>query len=95
MTIEDIRLALRLTVEDYDPELLDLAAAGMADLTMAGVTGATALADLDKLTAQAVKTYIRAHFGQPDNYDKLKASYDEQKAQLMHATGHTDWGDDA
>lgn len=95
MTIEDIRLALRITVEDYDAELTALAEAGMADLGMAGISGADSLADLDAVTAQAVKTYVRLHFGQPDDYERLERSYNIQKSQLMHATGHTDWGNDA
>jgi hypothetical protein len=32
-------------------------------------------------------------FGSPPDYDRLKASYDEQKAQLQMSTGYTDWGD--
>ena len=47
----------------------------------------------DQLTIQAIKTYVRQHFGQPSDYDRVKASYDEQKAQLMASTGHTVWGD--
>ena len=93
MTIEDIRLALRITVEDYDAELTALAEAGLADLAMAGITGTETLADLDAVTAQAVKTYCRQHFGQPDDYERLERAYNIQKAQLMHATGHTDWGE--
>ena len=42
---------------------------------------------------RAVRTYCLLNFGQPENYDKLKAAYDEQKAQLSMATGYTDWGD--
>ena len=50
--------------------------------------------DLDALTEKAVLTYVRMSFGAPQNYDQLKASYDEQKAQLMNATGYTNWGDE-
>ena len=47
----------------------------------------------DSLVNKAILTYVRMSFGAPANYDKLKASYDEQKAQMMMATGYTDWGD--
>lgn len=94
MDMAEIRLALRVTVQDYDSELSALADAALADLAMAGITSAACtLANLDDaLVGQAVKTYIRAHFGSPSDYDRLSASYDVQKSQLMHATGHTDWG---
>ena len=45
------------------------------------------------LILRAVITYCRVHFGTPEDYDRLKASYDEQKAQMQMATGYTDWGD--
>lgn len=93
MTMQELRAALRLTVEDYDLELSALAQAGMADLGMAGITGCERLEDLDPVTAQAVKTYVRMNFGSPDDYDRLARSYETQKAQLKLASGHTDWGD--
>ena len=94
MTISDLRLTLRLTVEDYDAELQALADSALADLAMAGITSAsTTLASLtDPAVSQAVKTYVRMNFGSPDDYDRLEKSYAIQKGQLMHATGHTDWG---
>ena len=60
----------------------------MLDLGIAGVE--TPLDD--ELINKAVMTYVRMSFGNPPNYDRLKESYDEQKAQLMNATGYTDWG---
>lgn len=40
---------------------------------------------------QAIITYCRLNFGTPDDYDRLKASYDEQRAQLKVSSeyGHT------
>ena len=36
---------------------------------------------------------MRRYFGDAGGeYDRLKAAYDEQKAQLTMATGYTDWG---
>jgi len=85
------RLALRLTTDAYDAEIADLIDAAKLDLSIAGVS---LPAELDALCERAILTYVRANFGSPEDYDRLKASYDEQKAQLRTATGYTDWGDD-
>lgn len=90
--LEAVKRALRLTVNAYDEEILDLIAAAKRDLALAGVTMADA--ETDALMRRAIVTYCRVHFGTPDDYDRLKASYDEQKAQMQMATGYTDWGED-
>ena len=87
--LDKIKLALRITTTAFDSELNDLIAAALADLGLAGVT---TLTETDPLIIRAVTTYCRVNFGQPDDYDRLKASYDEQKAQLQTATGYTEWG---
>lgn len=89
--LDKVKLALRITTTAFDRELNDLIAAALADLGLAGVT---TLTETDPLIIRAVTTYCRVNFGQPDDYDRLKASYDEQKAQLQTATGYTDWGED-
>ena len=82
------KTALRITTTAFDAEITDLINAGLLDLGLAGVTED----DTDnELIRRAVITYVRLHFGDPDNYDRLKASYDEQKAQLSMATGYTTW----
>lgn len=86
-----VKTALRLTEYAFDDELLDLMHAAVADLGIAGVNGEKAIIQ-DPLVRQAVITYCRANFGQPDEYDRLKKSYDEQKAQLSMSDGYTDWG---
>lgn len=83
-----VRLALRITTTAFDEELSDLIEAGLADLGVAGVTEDD---DTDPLIRRAVITYVRMHFGEPDEYDRLKKAYDEQKAQLSTCTGYTDW----
>ena len=88
--LEKVKLALRITVDAYDTELLALIEAAKGDLHIAGVD--SELED-NPLLERAIITYCRANFGSPADYDKVKASYDEQKAQLQMATGYTDWGD--
>lgn len=92
--LDKVKLALRITTDAFDSEITDLISAALADLGVAGVTyDSDEYAD-DPLISCAVITYCRVHFGQPDDYDRLKASYDEQKSQLGMNTGHTDWGDE-
>lgn len=89
--LEQVKLALRVSTSLLDAEIQALIAAALADLGIAGVEAAAS----DPLILRAVITYCRANFTQtdPQNYDRMKASYDEQKAQLSMATGYTDWLD--
>lgn len=87
--IEKIKLARRIKTDAFDGEIKDLIEEAMSDLGVAGVFGALH----DPLIRRAVRTFCLLNFGQPENYDKLKAAYDEQKAQLSMKTGYTDWGD--
>lgn len=82
------KLALRVSTEAFDQEISDLLDAALLDL---GVAGVIIPAEITKLVQQACITYVRMHFGQPDDYDRLKKSYDEQKAQLATCTGYTEW----
>lgn len=86
-----VKTALRITTDAYDDELKMLIAACFLDLTTAGVTLFTA-ATADDLVKMAVCTYCKANFGNPQDADRLKRSYDEQKAQLSMRSGYTDWG---
>lgn len=85
-----VKKALRMVTDAYDDELNDLIESALADLGVAGVSN---MNTFDPLVRKAVITYVMCNFGQPDEYDRLKASYDEQKAQLSMHTGHTNWGD--
>ncbi len=84
-----VKLSLRITTDAFDDEIMDLINAALLDLGIAGVIEDDTT---NALVRRAVTTYCRMHFGQPDDYDRLKSSYDEQKAQLSMATGYTDWG---
>ena len=84
-----VKVALRVTSEAFDDELNMLIAAAQLDL---GIAGVELPSTLDDICNMAIVTYCKLNFGEPDNYDKLKASYDEQKAQLSMAEGYTSWG---
>lgn len=89
--LEQVKLALRITAAIFDAELAALIESALDDLEIAGVAARN---NEDKpLIVRAVITYCKANFGEADQYDRLKESYDEQKAQLMSATGYTNWGD--
>ena len=88
-TLNAVKLALRVTTNAFDTELTDLISAAVLDLKGAGVTNDDTT---NALVRRAVITYCRMHFGEPDDYDRLKKSYDEQKAQMGMATGFTTWG---
>ena len=103
-----VKKALRIKTDAYDDELTELIEAAKLDLGVAGVIvpyeGANAEVDrtgiyffrrgsIDALIKKAIITYCKMSFGIPEDYDRLKKSYDEQKAQLSTATGYTWWGD--
>lgn len=87
--IDDVKLALRVSTNAFDTEITDLINAAVYDMGIAGVTNNDTT---DPLVKRAVITYCRLNFGQPDDYERLKASYDEQKAQMGMALGYTDYG---
>lgn len=86
--LQAVKLALRITTEAFNSELNDLIEAGLIDLKQAGVSNVDTT---DPMIKRAVITFCKLNFGQPDDYDRLKKAYDEQKAQLGMATGYTTW----
>lgn len=81
--------ALRIVTTSFEDEIGSLLDAALLDMGVAGVTVPT---EIDALVQQAAITYVKMNFGQPDEYERLKRSYDEQKAQLATCTGYTNWG---
>ena len=89
--IDKVRNALRISVSDnsaINDELTDLIDAAKLDL---GIAGVVVPQTVDSIVTKAIITYCKMSFGLPEDYDRLKRSYDEQKAQLSNATGYTDW----
>ena len=86
--LANCKTAMRITTDAYDDEITSYINAAELDLGIAGVIYEA----VDDLVQKAIITYVRMSFGNPPNYDRLKAAYDEQKAQLQVATGYTEWG---
>lgn len=87
-TLDKVKMGLRISTTAYDEELTDLITAAKLDL---GIAGVEVPSTLDEIVTRAIITYCKMSFGLPEDYDRLKRSYDEQKAQLVTATGYTDW----
>lgn len=93
--LASVKIVLRITTTAFDGEITNLINACLADLGLAGVSMST-IGDsylTNSLIINAVNTYCKMNFGQveSDVYNRLKASYDEQKAQLSMADGYTVW----
>lgn len=86
-----VKIAVRRTdTTAFDSELNDLIDACLVDLGIAGVDST----DLtDPLIIRAVCTYAKVHFGETDEYEHLKQSYDEQKATLQMSSRYTNFAD--
>lgn len=84
--LDDVRLSLRVSTTAYDNELNRLIESAKLDL---GIAGVVVPENLDNVVSTAVVTYCKMNFGNPSNYDKLKSSYDEQKAQLSMSSNYT------
>ena len=89
--LSKVKVALRIKTDAFDEELNELILAAATDLGIAGVLVKSE--NPEPILSRAIITYCKMSFGLPEDYDRLKASYDEQKAQLSNATGFTNWGD--
>lgn len=94
--LDDAKAACRVTSNAYDNELTDLITAGFADIGITDVNASMLVESdaLNPLVKRAVLTYVKLNFGDMDDgvYDRLKASYDEQKSQMLMSSTFTDWG---
>lgn len=91
--LDKVKQAMRISTNAYDDSITQLINASVKDIGIVGVSFETTTADT--LLIQAVITYCRLNFGTPSDYDRLKKSYDEQKAQLQSCTGYGLPGGDA
>lgn len=91
MLVKKCKAARRMKTSAFDEQIYGLVQAAKADLKRVGIVN---LNDSDPLIGQAVVTYFLFNFGtaDPEEYDRLKASYEQQRANLASSTGYTDWG---
>ena len=92
--LEKVKVAMRRAGvhEKLDNEITDLIETCMVDLSIAGVNGVNAIIS-DPMVRLAFITFCKMHDGEPDEFDRLKRTYDEIKAQMSMSSGYTDWGD--
>lgn len=95
--LDDVKVACRVTSTAFNGELTDLISSALADMGITDIR-ADLLMNTDSpepLIKQAVLTYCKMNFGfqRDDYYERLKASYDEQKAQLLMSSAYAEWGD--
>lgn len=97
--LDDVKTACLVSSDAFNNELTDLINAALADM---GITNISA----DVLTAtnppplikMAIKTYCKMNWLRTKEdtnvalIDGLKASYDEQKSQLLMSSTYNDWG---
>lgn len=93
--LDKVKTACRVSSAAYDEELTDLIGSALADLGITDIKAALLVdTDPEPLIRKAVITYCRMNFGYQDEdaYQRLKASYDEQKSQLLMSSDYTEWG---
>lgn len=90
--LEKVKMALGISINSFDTELLDLIEAAKLDL---GIAGVELPQELDAIASRAIVSYCAYHFelehGDGIKAERFKVAYDEQKAQLSMATGYTVW----
>lgn len=98
--VQSAKLALRIVTNAFDQEITDLVRAGIQVLETRGVkvTRINAYSgepQMDPIVQRCLLTYVRINFGDPADYERLKASFDEQLGQLMTTTGYTRWSNES
>ena len=78
--LESIKLALRVTINDFDEEIQGLIDAARRDLAIAGVDK---IDETDPLIRRAIITYCKANFGYDNpEAERFQRSYDMLKQHL-------------
>lgn len=95
--LDKVKVACRVTTTAYDEELEDLIRAALDDMNITDIDSflLECQNELQPLVQRAVITFCKMNFGfsalTEAQYDRLKASYDEQKAQMLMNSDYTTW----
>lgn len=81
------KVALRIKTDAFDDEITGLIEAAKSVIETRGVR----IDPIEPMVLQAILTYVRLHFGHPDDYDRLKDAWETQLGQLMVTSGYTTW----
>lgn len=87
--LDDAKITLRITTNAFDGEISDLINSAKDDLNLTGVVIGD---NPPPLVKRAILSYVKLNFGECENWERLKKSYDEQKAQLMMSTAYNGEG---
>lgn len=94
--LDKVKLALLISGNDFDSELVDLIGAAFIDLNIGDIDPEITISTTtDPAIIRAVCSYCGYQFelqhGSLNRADAFKRSYDEQKSQLSMASGYTVW----
>ena len=90
--LDDVKSRLRVSHNKSDAEIQSLINSAEIDL---GIAGVEVPSPVDDNVLTAIVAYCKFMFGNmdPSDANRWKTIYDEAKAQLVTATGYTNWGD--
>lgn len=90
-----VKLAVRVSSDDFDAELSDEILAAQKTMEKAGVITAKASDDSDPLVRQGIKTYVKSVFGRDNaESEKYMRSFREILRQMQNSTEYTEVSDE-
>ena len=90
---EEVKLALRVTGDDFDPEVAMLVESAAEDMKRVGISEQY-VEDAGPLVRLAMCTYAKARFGFDNpEADRFDASYRQLVIDMLHSSANADLGD--
>lgn len=89
--LNDIKLALRVSGDHLDSEIIDLIESARQDLILAGILRHLAYDDYDPLIKRAIVFYCKAYFGWDNGeFERLESAYNGVKTKLFLSAKYTE-----